>query len=73
MAKITIDTDKAKLVAENLLVTEVEGKLILLIVDPTKSIGPSKSGKMIGICSTGGFTGLLNDIRGNIWIGRSSV
>lgn len=52
--------------AEELLTTvgqnvtaKQEGDNLILVIDLSKTIGPSSSGKMMGIASTGGFIPLF--------------
>lgn len=69
MATITINTDQLSEVGENLKAILVDGKLVL-ITEVDKSIGPSSSGKMDGVCSTGGFAPLPGGLKGNVYIGK---
>jgi len=70
-ATITIETKNARLVGENVHVAE-EGNYLVLIVDLTKQIGLSSTGKMMGVASTQGFTVLSNSLKGNVYIGKKA-
>jgi len=65
---ITIDTSKLERVGDNVQATIADKKLIL-VIDTTKQIGYSKSGKMLGYGSTGGFASLPGGFKGNVWVG----
>ena len=67
--KFEIDTDNMRESGENILATVQDEKLIL-VIDLTQDIGPSSTGKMIGVASTGGFTTLSANLKGNIYIGK---
>jgi len=68
---LTIDLSKAVPAGENLLAVQV-GDLLVLVTDTTKDIGPSSSGKMAGIASTGGFQALPGGLKGNVYVGRKA-
>jgi hypothetical protein len=67
---ITIDETKATKIGNNLReVMQADGTLIL-IIDTTKTFGPSESGKMMGIASTGGFVSVEeNGLKLNLYLG----
>ncbi len=65
----TLDLANGREIGENVLVVREGGKLIL-VVDESKTIGPSSSGKMMGVASTGGFTSAGGDLKINLYIGR---
>lgn len=67
--EIKIDTDEMNEVGDNLSAVKV-GNYLILVTDTTVDIGPSKSGKMDGIASTGGFARLSSGINGNVYIGK---
>jgi hypothetical protein len=69
MAELTIDTSKATFVGEGLKAILV-GDTLVLLVDTKHDIGPSKSGKMEGVASTGGFAKLPAGLKGNVYVGR---
>lgn len=71
MSTLTVDTSKLQLSGENILAGVVDGKLVI-VIDPSENIGPSSSGKMIGVASTGGFTALPGGLKGNIYVGKKS-
>lgn len=68
---ITIETKNSHPVGENISVVE-EGNYLILIVDLTKEIGLSSTGKMMGVASTAGFTFLSNTLKGNVYIGKKA-
>lgn len=53
-----------------------EDNLLVLVIDLEETIGPSSSGKMMGIASTGGFTPLFaqssrgKTIKLNLYLGE---
>ena len=69
MPTITINTEELREVGDNLLAT-VQGNALILVLDTTKDLGPSSSGKMRGIASTGGFQAIPGGMRANIYIGK---
>jgi len=58
-------------IGENISVSlQADGKLILTI-DTSKNIGLSKSGKMMGVANTSGFTAIPGtDLQLNLWLGK---
>jgi hypothetical protein len=58
-------------VGNNVQVQEIEGKLHI-IIDPKANLGPSASGKMIGVASTGGFTVIPGGMKLNLYLGRKA-
>jgi hypothetical protein len=71
MAQITIDTEKMSEVTMGSNVKAVmEGDLLILVVDTTKDLGVSSTGKMRACGNTGGFQGLPGGLKGNVYIGR---
>jgi hypothetical protein len=64
-----VELEKASAVGQNVRVLEVDG-LLVLVIDPSVSIGPSSSGKMIGVASTGGFAVLPNGMKMNLYLGK---
>jgi hypothetical protein len=69
MSQITINTNELRQVGDNLQATVQDGKLIL-VIDTSMDLGPSSSGKMIGIASTGGFQAFPSGLKGNVYIGK---
>ena len=69
MSTITIDESNTSEVGENVKAAVVDGRLVL-VIDPKVSLGPSSSGKMIGVANTGGFAPFPLGLRGNIYFGR---
>lgn len=66
-----INIENLSEIGENIKATLQDGKLII-VIDTTKTIGPSKSGLMMGVGSTGGFTPLPGNLKGNIYVGRKA-
>ena len=64
-----IDFDKAERVGENVKCLRQDGKLIL-VIDEGVEIGPSSSGKMMGIASTGGFAAIPGGRKLNLYLGK---
>jgi hypothetical protein len=71
MANITVKKEELQVVGQNVKAIVV-GDNLVLVIDTTTNIGPSSSGKMIGYGSTGGFTPLPGDLKGNIWVGKKA-
>lgn len=71
MAQITIDTEKMAEVGidANVKVTIV-GTNLVLVIDTTKDLGLSSTGKMRAVANTGGFQTLPNGLKGNVYIGK---
>lgn len=69
MAQIMVDESKMTEVGMNVLATELNDKIVI-VIQKDKQIGLSSTGKMMGIASTGGFTALPGGLKGNIYIGR---
>lgn len=68
---MNIDTEKAERAGENVNFIRQDGKLIL-IIDEGQEIGPSSSGKMMGVASTGGFTAVPGGMKLNLYLGKKS-
>ena len=71
MSTITLDESNTSEVGENVKAAVVDGRLIL-VIDPKVSLGPSSSGKMIGVANTGGFAPFPLGLRGNLYIGKKA-
>ena len=69
MPTLTINTEEMREVGDNLIAT-VQGNTMILVLDLTKDLGPSSSGKMRGIANTGGFAAFPNGLKGNVYIGK---
>lgn len=67
--KITISMDET-VKAGNNVQGLLQGRYLILVIDTTVEIGPSASGKMIGIASTEGFQRMPGDYRGNFYLGK---
>jgi hypothetical protein len=71
MAQITIDTDKMPEVTMGSNVkVEMQGDLIILVIDTTKDLGVSSTGKMRACGNTGGFQGLPGGLKANVYVGK---
>ena len=66
---LTIDETTASKIGQNLSYLRV-GDTLVLLVDTTKTIGPSASGKMLGITSTDGFTVVEDGLKLNMYLGK---
>jgi hypothetical protein len=67
-----IDLSNLSVLSQNLSATVQDGKLIL-VIDLSKSIGLSSSGKMIGIASTGGFQAVPGTpAKINLYVGKKA-
>lgn len=71
MPEIKINTESMTEVGENILTTK-QGNLLIMVVDTTQEIGLSSTGKMMGIGSSGGFTGFPGGLKGNVFIGKKA-
>jgi len=71
MDTISVNLKDAKAVGENLKIVK-QDDLLIIVVDTTKEIGASSSGKMIGIASTGGFTAVPGQLKMNLYLGRKA-
>jgi len=67
---MNIDISKAERIGENVSYLKQEGK-IFLVIDENVDIGPSSSGKMTGIASTGGFT-KFSGLSLNLYLGKKN-
>jgi hypothetical protein len=67
-----IDLSNLSVLSQNLSATVQDGKLIL-VIDLSKTIGLSSSGKMIGIASTGGFQAVPGTpAKINLYVGKKA-
>lgn len=71
MATLTINTENLSECGENVQAGIVDGKLVI-VVDPKVNLGPSSSGKMNGVASTGGFTAFPGGMKGNLYLGKKA-
>lgn len=69
MANITVDPNNMVEAGENILATTVGEKLVI-VVDLTRNVGRSSTGKMLGVAKTSGFQSFPGNLRGNIYIGK---
>lgn len=71
MAQITVDPNTMSECGENVLATMHE-QFLVIVIDIAKTIGPSSTGKMMGIGSTGGFAALPKGLKGNVYVGKKA-
>jgi len=71
MSPITIQEKDLTQVGQNVAAAVTDGKLVL-VVDLKVSLGPSSTGKMLGVGNTSGFTALPGGLKGNIYIGKKA-
>lgn len=64
-----INLNDAERVGENVRMLRQDGRIIL-IIDEAAEIGPSSSGKMMGVASTGGFTAIPGGCKLNLYLGK---
>ncbi len=69
MPTITINTEDLREVGDNLLAA-VQGSTMVLVLDTTKDLGLSSTGKMRGVASTGGFQKIPGGLSANVYIGK---
>jgi len=66
---LTINEAEATKIGQNLRYLQL-GDTLVLLVDTSKTVGESKSGKMMGIASTGGFVYVEGDMKLNMYLGK---
>ena len=66
---ITFNPEDAERAGENLKAIQL-GDTLVLLINTSKAIGPSASGKMLGIASTGGFVLLQDGMKLNLYLGK---
>lgn len=68
------DLEPVNVKSSNVKAAEVKdeaGKAyIVIVIDPTKDLGLSSTGKMRGVANSGGFKELPGDLVGNIYVGK---
>lgn len=69
--QITIDLSNMQEVGDNVRAAK-QGSLLVIVVDTNQEIGPSSSGKMMGLGSTGGFQSFPGNLKGNLYIGKKA-
>lgn len=70
-ASITIKPEDLSEVGNNVAAGKF-GNLLVFVVDTTREIGLSSTGKMMGLGSTGGFAPLPGGLKGNIYVGKKA-
>ncbi len=66
---LNIDESQLRPVGRNIKAAEASGKLVL-VIDTTQPLEPSKSGRMQILASTGGFAWVTGELKANINIGK---
>jgi hypothetical protein len=66
------DTESAGDNVRAATVTEGGKSYLVLLIDMSKDLGPSASGKMRGIASTGGFASIANGVKLNLYVGKKA-
>jgi hypothetical protein len=46
------------------------GDNLVIVVNTTKNLGPSSTGKMYAVGNTGGFTALPGGLKANVYVGK---
>jgi hypothetical protein len=69
--EIKIETTTMREIGQNILASEQDGMLIL-VIDTSKEMGLSSTGKMMGIASTSGFIPMPGGLKGNLWLGKKA-
>ncbi len=69
--KIEIPSTNFQPVGENIQAVLQDG-FLYLVIDTSKTIGLSTSGKMMGIASTGRFQTLPGGFKANMYIGKKA-
>ena len=71
--KITIDVSNMQEIGiDSNVKATVDGDYLVLVVDTTKDLGLSSSGKMRAVGNTSGFQQMPNGLRGNVYIGKKA-
>ncbi len=71
MAQFTIDTDKmSEITMGSNVKAMMDGTTLILVIDTTKDLGVSSTGKMRACANTGGFQGLPGGLKGNVYVGK---
>ena len=72
--EIRVDTQKLTEIGveSNMQVVTVDNYLVI-VIDMTKDMGLSSTGKMRSVANTGGFQSLPGELKGNIWVGRKAI
>ena len=69
---VTVETEKMKEIGSNIKIIN-QGNLLILVIDTTKEIGVSSTGKMMGVASTGGFTLVPGEMKLNLYLGKKNT
>lgn len=69
--QITVNPEAMQEVGDNVRAAK-QGNLLVIVIDTAQEIGPSSSGKMMGLGSTGGFQALPGGLKGNIYVGKKA-
>lgn len=68
---IVVKLQDLQAVGDNLKAVQI-GDLLVFVIDTSKNIGPSSSGKMLGIGSTGGFASVPGGLKANVYVGKKA-
>ena len=68
---ISVDLSTLNEVGNNVRAALVGDKLVI-VIDTSVKIGLSSTGKMIGYGSTGGFSELPGNFKGNVYVGKKA-
>ena len=72
--KIELDLEVMKEIGVDSNVRAVlSGDLLILVIDTTKDLGPSSTGKMNTVGNTSGFQLFPGSMKGNVYIGRKVI
>ena len=66
---LTVNLEALLEVGQNVNAGVVDGRLVI-VIDPNVNLGPSSTGKMIGVANTSGFAVFPGNLKGNVYIGR---
>jgi hypothetical protein len=70
---ITIDVSKMQEIGiDSNVRAAVDGDYLILVIDTSKDLGLSSSGKMRAVGNTSGFQQMPNGLRGNVYVGKKA-
>ncbi len=68
---ISVDTDKMREAGNNVLVTQVDNRLVI-VINTDVEIGLSSTGRMMGVGSTGKWATMPYGLVGKIYVGKKA-
>jgi hypothetical protein len=72
--KIELDLEAMKEIGVDSNVRAVlSGDLLILVVDVSRDLGPSSTGKMHAVGNTSGFQLFPGGLKGNVYVGRKVI